>query len=190
MQPTATCERSDEELVDSFRRTGQTRDLDVLLGRYVGRLRRTIYAMVLNASDADDLTQEVFLRAIRGLPQFSGQSRFSTWLHRVALNTTRRFLRRRAGSPVVPAAVLPDPAGPASDQPEREAMQAEMNQQITAALAELSPPLRAAVALTVLEGISAQEAARIEDCSRATMYWRVHRARKILTQRLAKYLSP
>lgn len=190
MQPTAAPEKSDEELVDSYQRTRRKQDLDVLLGRYVGRLQGMIYAMVLNHTDADDLTQEVFLRAIRGLPQFAGQSRFSTWLYRVALNTTHRFLQRQAGSPVDAQAVPPEPAGPGSDQPDRKAMQAEMNHQITAALAELSPSLRAAMVLTVLEGMSAKEAARIEECSRATMYWRVHRARKILTQRLAKHLSP
>ncbi len=190
MQPTAAREKSDEQLVASYQRTRRRQDLDVLLGRYTGRLRGMIYAMVLNHADADDLTQEVLLRAIRGLPRFAGQSRFSTWLYRVALNTTHRFLERRAGSPVHTAAPLPNPATAHADRPDRKAIQAEMNRQITAALAELSPPLRAAMVLTVLEGMPASEAARIEQCSRATMYWRVHQARKILTQRLAKYLSP
>jgi RNA polymerase sigma-70 factor (ECF subfamily) len=190
MQPTAASERSDEELVDSHRTTGDKQDLDVLRGRYVGRLRGMIYAMVLNHSDADDLTQEVFLRAIRGLPQFAGRSKFSTWLYRVAVNTTHRFLERRAGSPVDAAAVPPEPAADCGDRPDRKAVRAEMRRKITEALAELSPSLRAAVVLVALEGMSAREAAQIEGCSRATMYWRVHRARKILTQRLAKYLSP
>lgn len=190
MHPTAAPAKSDEELVVSYQRTRRNQDLEVLLSRHVGRLRRMVYSMVLNQSDADDLTQEVFLRAIRGLPQFGGQSKFSTWLYRVAINTTHRFLKRRAGSPVETPAVLREPAADRSDQPDQKAIQAEMQQEITTALAELSPPLRAAMVLTVLEGMPAQEAAEIEGCSRATMYWRVHRARKTLTKRLAKYLSP
>jgi RNA polymerase sigma-70 factor (ECF subfamily) len=190
MQPTAAPERSDKELVESYQRSRQREDLDVLLRRHVGRLRRMISAMVLNQSDADDLTQEVLLRAIRGLPQFDGQAKFSTWLYSVAANTTYGFLRRRACSPVDGTASPPEPVADCADQPDRSALRTEMHEEITAAMAELSPSLRAAMVLTVLEGLPAEEAAEIEQCSRGTMYWRVHQARKILNYRLARYLSP
>ena len=181
---------TDEQLADSYRRERNKEDLDLLLGRYVGRLRGIIHGMVLNQNDADDLTQEVFLRAIRGLDQFNGRSKFSTWMYRVAINTTHRFLQRRARSPVRETTALNEPSNPRGREPDRKAMQAEMQGEITAGLAELSPPLRAAMALMTLEGMSAEQAAEIEGCSTGTMYWRVHEARKILKTRLAKYLSP
>lgn len=181
---------TDEQLADAYRRDRHRRDLDLLLGRYVGRLRGMIHGMVLNQHDADDLTQEVFLRAIRGLEQFNGRSKFSTWLYRVAINTTHRFLERRARSPVRETTALNEPTDPRGQEPDRRAMQAEMQGDITAGLAGLSPPLRAAMVLMTLEGLPAEEAAEIEGCSTGTMYWRVHEARKILKTRLAKYLSP
>jgi len=49
----------------------------------------------LRNADADDLTQEVFIRAVRGLDRFEGRARFRTWLYRIAMNTTHRFLAKR-----------------------------------------------------------------------------------------------
>jgi RNA polymerase sigma-70 factor (ECF subfamily) len=190
MQPTAGSERSDEELVASYCRSGHRELLDVLLARHVGPVRGIVYGMVLDQSDADDVTQEVFLAAIRGLAQFNGRSKFSTWLYRVAVNTTYRFLERRSRRPAGGEALLPDPPASPGDEPDQKAMQSELEREIAAGMEALSPPLRAAMVLMTLEGLSADEAAQIEECSPATMYWRVHEARRILCARLAKYLKP
>lgn len=189
MDPAAAFEASDEELVASYQRTGRREALDALLARYVPRLRRMVFGMVLDQSDADDVTQQALLRAIRGLHQFNGRSRFSTWLYRVTTNTTYRFLQRKARSPRTTVADLSLQVGSRSEEPPQKALYAEMQEQIRAELARLSPSLRAAMVLVRLEGMSADEAAEIENCSPATIYWRVHEARKILNQRLAKYLS-
>jgi RNA polymerase sigma-70 factor (ECF subfamily) len=69
-------------------------------------------------------------------------------------------------------------------------MEAELDGQIRAALSELSPKLRAAIVLASVEGFGAREAARIEGCTTATMYWRIHQARKELRHRLRNWLSP
>jgi RNA polymerase sigma-70 factor (ECF subfamily) len=60
---------------------------------------------------------------------------------------------------------------------------------VEAALGELSPKLRGAIVLTSLQNLEAKEAARIEGCTTATMYWRIHEARRQLKKRLKKYLS-
>ncbi|HQU44525.1 MAG TPA: sigma-70 family RNA polymerase sigma factor [Pirellulales bacterium] len=88
-------EPTDESLLATFRETGDAELLDVLLRRHLPRVRSTIGQLVLNDCDADDLTQEVFLRAVRGLAQFAGRARFSTWLYRVAINLSRSYLARR-----------------------------------------------------------------------------------------------
>jgi len=190
MQSPAGSERSDEELVSSYCRTGCREFLDALLARHVARVRGIVYGMVLNQSDADDVTQEVFLAAIRGAAKFDGRSKFSTWLYRVAVNTTYRFLERRAQRRSGSGARLADQPASPGDEPDRKAMQAEMQREIAAGVEGLSPPLRAAMVLMTLEGLTADEAAQIEECSPATMYWRVHEARRILCQQLAKYLRP
>jgi RNA polymerase sigma-70 factor (ECF subfamily) len=149
-----------------------------------------IYSMVLDGSIADDLTQEVFLRAFRGLASFNGQSQFSTWLYRVAMNTTNGFLSRRRRSPVNFRAELPDEYQSSARQPDACIADLELQGAVQAALAELPPKLRAAIVLITMNGIDPGEAARIEGCSRPTMYWRLHEAKRRLKQQLKGHLSP
>ena len=90
--------RSDEELVASYLAGLGDTHLSELVDRHLGRVRSTVYAMVLDPAAADDLTQEVFCRAIGGLGSFGGRARFSTWLYRITMNTVRGFLARRRRS--------------------------------------------------------------------------------------------
>lgn len=179
----------DDQLIASFKETGQTRFLDELFEPYVGMVRGMIYPMVLNDADADDLTQEIFIRAARGLARFRGHSRFSTWLYRVAMNAVHSFLRKRGSRPVVNGEAADDPPGPAKDRPDRSLMASELDAAIARALDELPPPFRASIVLTILRGVPVMEAARIENVTPATMYWRVHQARRRLKDRLGRYLT-
>ena len=145
--------------------------------------------MVLDESVADDLTQEVFLRALRSLSGFRHQASFSTWLCRVALNTTYSYLKAARNSPIRYCADLSEDRS-REPSPEGRVLEAELDGQIRAALSELSPKLRAAIVLTSLEELDVKEAARIEGCTTATMYWRIHHARKKLRHRLRNWLSP
>ncbi len=72
---------------------------------------------------------------------------------------------------------------------EQLAMAGELNDAITTAVVSLTPTLRAAVVLTMLQGLGVREAANIEGCTAATMYWRVHKARKILKKQLERHLT-
>ena len=180
---------SDEQLIDCYLESGEPCALEELVGRYLNKVRGTVYAMVLDTSLADDLTQEVFLRAIRGLPGFDGRGQFSTWLYRVAMNTTYSFLARRSRSPVTFRPELPDRPCGADRTPVGAAMEVELDGAIRAALADLPPKLRAAVVLITLEHFDAAEAARIEGCSTGTIYWRMHKARKQLKKCLERHLD-
>jgi RNA polymerase sigma-70 factor (ECF subfamily) len=182
--------QSDEQLVACYKDSGRREALDELTRRHLGRVRAMIYPMVLDGTLADDLTQEVFLRAFRGLASFNGRSRFSTWLYRVAMNTTNSFLIRRRRAPVGFRAELPDVSRSSAQRPEACVMDVELQTDIQAALGELPPKLRAAIVLIAMDGMDAGEAARIEGCSRPTMYWRLHEARKRLKQRLKGHLTP
>jgi RNA polymerase sigma-70 factor, ECF subfamily len=178
-------ETADEVLVEQFVDTGDSRHADELVGRHLGKVRAMIYAMVLNNADADDLAQATFSKAFAALPRFRREARFSTWLYRIAMNTVRDFLRRRARNPVDARDDIPDvPARSAS--PDDSLMNREEDALVASALAALSPPLRAAITLTAIQGLSVTEAAHIEGCLTATLYWRVHHARKLLKKSLER----
>jgi len=181
---------NDEQLLRDFRLTGDVAVLDVLLDRHIKTTRAMIYQMVLNHADADDLTQEVFLRAFRWIGTFREKSRFSTWLYRIALNTTHSFLARKASAPFESHVVPPEQMDRPGNSPDGRALGEELNSEVVSALESLSPKLRASVVLTAIQGIGAKEAAQVEGCTVPTLYWRVHEARKILRKRLDSYLRP
>ena len=168
---------------------GDAASLEELIRRHLPGVRRTVFQMVLDDADADDVTQEVFLRAIRGLDGFDGRSKFSTWLFRISMNTAHTHLRRR---PKHRAAGGPEPAErPAKSQaaPDERMMTVELAADVQAALGCLSPALRAALVLTALRGMPPAEAANLEQCSLSTMYWRIHEARKQLRDQLKRYMT-
>jgi len=180
---------TDEELVAAYRESGRPEVLDGLLRRHTGRVRAMMYQMVLDDADADDLTQEVFLRAVRGLSRFEGRSRFSTWLHRIAMNAAHSFLRQRSRSREVAADGLADRPDGRIPTPDKAAIARELDAEVAAAMAELPPTWRAALVLRVFHGLGVREAARVEGCAASTIYWRVHKARGFLRKRLGDYLA-
>lgn len=139
--------------------------------------------------DVEDVAQEVFLHVFRSLPSFRGDSRFSTWLHRLALNVARMHLRRGKSRPKLALAgnderkVLEQPnlATPAVD--------AERNERVRALyrlLEGLSDKKREALILHDLEGVPADEIAKILDIPVMTVRTRVFYARKELYAALAQ----
>jgi RNA polymerase sigma-70 factor (ECF subfamily) len=179
---------NDEEIAVRYRESGDSGLLEELVVRHIAAVRAMIYPMVLNDADADDLTQEVFIRASRGLVRFKARSRFRTWLYRIAMNTTYSFLKRRARNPVVPHADPPERQD-AGAAPDSVMAARELDGEIGEALASLSPRLRAAIGLTAIQGMPVRDAAAVEGCLPATMYWRVHEARRILKGRLGEYMA-
>lgn len=181
---------SDADLIAFYRKTGDRRSLEELVERHLGKIRNLVFRMVMNESAADDLTQDVFLKAYRALESFDGKSQFATWLYRIALNTTYTYIERCGRSPVDFTDQPPHAVAREGGGPEQVAMHIELKQEVTNSLDELSPKLRAAIVLTSFEQIEPSQAAEIEGCSTSTMYWRVHEARKQLKQRLKEHLAP
>ena len=182
-------DRTDEELAADYRASGDVRCVDTLVRRHIASVRAMIYPMVLNDADADDLTQQVFLRAAGGLGRFRGQALFSTWLYRIAVNTTRSFLSRNHRQPVTSPDDLAEIAYAAAAGPREAAMATEDGVEIAAALASLSPSLRTALTLTAIQGMSVRDAAALDGCLAATMYWRVHEARRLMRKKLGRLVQ-
>lgn len=180
-----TAEPTDLELIAAYRSGGLQRHVGELFVRHLGKVRGMMYQMTLNHADADDLTQEVFLRAAQGLSGFGGRAEFSTWLHRIAMNCAKSFLARRARRSTASMEEAPEPVAPRGERPDCQVAGREMDERVRAALGRLSPKLRAAMVLTVLQDVPMPQAARIEGCALPTLYWRVHEARRQLKHMLS-----
>jgi RNA polymerase sigma-70 factor (ECF subfamily) len=166
-------------------KAGDIRAFDALVRRY----RKRIFALSLHLSgsehDADDITQDVFLRAYRALDRFEGRSEFFTWVYRLAVNSAldaRRKRARRSESsidevdPRIERAIAVD----ANGDPRRAAELRQSYARVLGALDALPPDMRTTVVLVALQGLSNAEAAVVQKCSRGTIAWRLHEARKRL----------
>ena len=169
-----------EALVDAARR-GDPRAFDALVKRYRHRIFALALHMTGSPSDADDITQDAFVRAFRNIDRFEGRSEFFTWLYRIALNralNVRRDNKRRRTTdlddPRVTVAIAVDSGG----NPQRALELRETYTHLVRAFDRLSPLLKTTIALTMMQGLSYPEAAVVLDTTEGTIAWRIHEARK------------
>jgi RNA polymerase sigma-70 factor, ECF subfamily len=157
--------------------------------RVYGALRR----FGVEANEADEVAQEVFLRAWRGLARFEERAQFSTWLYRIAFNEAQRRLLRRAPARVERGPDREDPVVSLPQAPhlgpEAQALDHEFEQTLVRALAQLPDEWRAAVVLRDIEGLSTKEAAEIVGARQAAFKSRLHRGRMQLRALLEPYLK-
>jgi RNA polymerase sigma-70 factor, ECF subfamily len=154
-----------------------------------GALRR----FGLTPSEAEEVAQEVFLRAWRGLGGFQQRARLSTWLYRIAFNEAQRALARRPPPSLEPVPEGEDPVLVQPDAPElgpsRRALAGEFYEMLARALLQLPPDWRAAVILRDIEGLSTHEAAAAVGVREAAFKSRLHRGRMQLRALLEPYLA-
>lgn len=172
-------------------------------GALVRLHQRRVYAAALhvtgNHSDADDVTQEAFVRAYRGLGSFDGRSDFFTWLYRIAVNTALNRLRstKRVGALASAGATeaaqvggRPEGLGAPRLLPDEMAALGEQVRTTLVAMAELSPPLRVTLVLATVEGLGHKQISEILDIPEGTVAWRVNEARRLLRERLGQAAPP
>jgi RNA polymerase sigma-70 factor, ECF subfamily len=185
-------ERPDEVLVGEARR-GRLEAFSELARRHEQRVYRLIYGMTRNHSDADDLSQEVFLTAFRSLSGFNGRAAFYTWLYRIAVNQTLNFLKKRGREKNRAGFHENLPYGEESQavaySPEGSSIRGELQGRVAEAVNALPAHFRVSFLLVVDQGLSHAEAARALGCSENTVSWRMHKARKLLQARLKPYLN-
>jgi RNA polymerase sigma-70 factor (ECF subfamily) len=158
---------------------GDIAAFEQLSGAYADRLFMLLLRLLGDRGEAEDVAQEVMLRAWQGITRFKGQSSYFTWLYRIAVNEANRALAKRARRPAslpIGPQELRLPASPADD-PSRQLENSELRQALGGALAGLPPPLRTAIVLRDVEGFSTQEAAEIAGISQAAFKSRLHQAR-------------
>ena len=158
--------------------------------RVYGALRR----FGLDPDEADEVAQEVFVRAWRGLARFEERSQFSTWLYRIAFNEAQRRLSRRPAPRAQPDPdrgadpILAVPEAPELG-PDAQTLEREFEQALEEALDELPADWRAAVVLRDVEGLSTHDAAEIVGVREAAFKSRLHRGRMQLRTLLEPYLE-
>lgn len=148
-----------------------------LVKQHLRRVFSVLYRMVGNHADAQDLAQEVFLKAFERRNQLRDPARAAGWLMRIASNTAIDF--RRSRSPERTAEPWDESAdlGPRSPTPEQIFARSENERRLHEALRLLSPKERAAIVLRDLEGVSGPEVARMLGCSAITVRTHIASAR-------------
>lgn len=171
---------------------GKTAAFGELVRRYQDRLFNTVYRMVDNAEDAQDVVQEAFISAYQSLDGFKGDALFFTWLYRIAVNTAISLKRRRRNTLSLDGGAPGQGGGfeplDESDQtrPGRDLERAEEEQRIQAALNRLSPEHRAVLVLKDMEGQKYEVMADILHVPIGTIRSRLHRARAELRDLLQR----
>ena len=183
---------SEHELIRRAR-AGDEDAFAELVMMHADRVYGAVRRFGLDASAADEVTQEVFVRAWRGLDRFQERAQFSTWLYRIAFNESQRRLARRSlprAEPSPDGATDPVLALPESPQagPEARALAGEFERTLDEALAMLPEEWRTAVVLRDIEGLSTRDAAQVAGVPEAAFKSRLHRGRMQLRALLEPYL--
>lgn len=178
----------DADLVARCQR-GETAAFDGIVTKYRNTVYATIYNMVRSEEDAWDLAQETFVKAWRHIAGFRGQSKLSTWLHRIAANVAIDWVRRKQiesgvefDDTIALDQIEPGSAtAPHTEPLPHQRLQChEIQARIDAALALLSPEHRAVMLLREVEGLHYEEIAETLGCSMGTVMSRLFYARKKL----------
>lgn len=181
---------SDEILVKRARARGAVDDrpFAVLFERHKKMVWSVCYRFMMNGEDAEDLLQEVFIKAYRGLPSFEGRSTFRTWLYQIAINTCRNEQRRRRRRPdsietPMDDLKLADPA------PSPGSTQEEWSEVVSTAMMKLHPDEREILILRDFEDRPYDEIAALQELRLSAAKMRVQRARLALYNELRGFID-
>jgi RNA polymerase sigma-70 factor, ECF subfamily len=192
----STIVREDEAALVAAAKGGDLAAFEELVSRYERRIYRLALHITQNREDAEDATQDAFLKAFQHLDNFQGDSRFYTWLVRIAVNQALMKLRKRrpnqisldedvdTGEDTIPREV--EDWGPS---PEDRYEQSELGDILNTTIAELEPPFRIVFQLRDIEELSTEETAEALGLSIPAVKSRLLRARLKLRQKLNKYFK-
>ncbi len=189
----STIVREDEGALVAAAKAGNAKAFEELVNRYEHKIFRLAQNITQNREDAEDVMQEAFLKSFSNLDRFQGDSRFYTWLVRIAVNEALMKLRKRRPNQVS----LDEPVGTEEDSmpreiedwgpsPEQRYAQTQLQEILSGAIAELDPAFRIVFLLRDVEELSTEETAELLGLSVPAVKSRLLRARLRLRQRLSK----
>ncbi len=181
---------TDEELVAKSI-GGDAESFNELILRWERPIYALAYRTIGREEDARDVCQETFLRAFRALPGFRGQSKFSSWLYRIALNLCRDWMRRERRTPVVQAPEDMDllelaAAAEPSESIEELVARKDLMRGVERVMAGLPEEQRTAIVLKEYHGLTFQEIAELVGCPLSTVKTRLYQGLVVLRRELAK----
>jgi len=181
--------QTDRELVDAAR-AGDAEAFGKLVRRHQKRVFRLAVHLLHNAAEAEDVTQEAFVRAYGALDRFDGRSEPFTWIYRITVNLSLNAIRARrtsrnagtADDPRIEALLVE--RRPGMSDPARQTTERELATALCEGIDSLSETLRTTLVLVAIDGMSHAEAAGVLGCPEGTIAWRIHEARKKLREYL------
>ncbi len=190
-------EIDDEAAIVAQARLGDAKAFSELLRRYEGKIFRLALHITQNREDAEDVLQEAFLKAYEHLDQFQGQSKFYTWIVRIAVNQALMKLRKRKTDRSVSLDETIDTGEDTvareiaawDENPEQQYSREEINQILSSAIDGLAPIYRAVFVLRDVDELSTEETAEALDLSIPAVKSRLLRARLQLRDKLTRYFK-
>lgn len=185
----------DTKLLVKQSQQGNTRAFEQLVNMYQDRIYTLSCQLTGNRADAEDLAQNVFIKAYRSLPSFRNEADFGTWLYRIAVNLSINEKRKRRPDVYLDNPVqtregeMPRMVASDTDSPEDAYEKKEFRSMIREALEELSAEHKAVLVLREIQGYSYDEIAVMLDCSLGTIKSRINRARQTLKKEITKLAS-
>ncbi len=185
----------DMALVQRVQR-GDKSAFDVLVLKYQHKIGHLVSRYVHDSHESQDVTQEAFIKAYRGLANFRGDSAFYTWLYRIAINTAKNHLvtmsRKISDTGIDSADAEQYESGGAlrdNATPERELLTDEIAQVVQQTIQSLPDDLRTAITLREFEGLSYDDIASAMECPIGTVRSRIFRAREAIDNNLAPLIA-
>jgi RNA polymerase sigma-70 factor (ECF subfamily) len=180
--------RTDEELVAQTV-TGDVDSFNQLVVRWERPIYALAYRVIGREEEARDVVQETFLRAFRGLANFRGQAKFSSWIYRIALNLCRDWIRRERRAPVAQAPEGVDLAELVSEQGPVESIEDlvarhDMSRVVGRAMQKLPEEQRTAIILKEYHGMTFQEIADLQGCPLSTVKTRLYQGLSVVRREL------
>ena len=186
---------TDRELVRRFKQGDKTA-FDLLFTRYQHRVFSLVRRYLHDADEVQDVAQEAFVKALRGLPKFREESAFYTWLYRIAVNTVKNHIIAAGRRPPdmdidVEDAQFKDSGYLLrdSEDPVASLTRDELSVAIDRAMKALPHELRDALALREIDGMSYEQIASLLGCPVGTVRSRIFRARKAVDERIRPLLG-
>ena len=174
---------TDEALVLQSQ-NGDAAAFEALVRKHQQMIHALTFRMTNSLADAEDLAQETFIRAYQEIGSYRGRAKFSTWLYRIAVNACLNWHQRETRRIQVHANCAETLATQMAEAGASH-VESDWGRRVQAALLELPAKQRAAIVLTVYDGLNHAEAAKALGCSETTVSWRVFAARRKLKRWLA-----
>ncbi|MES2129657.1 MAG: RNA polymerase sigma factor RpoE [Pseudomonadota bacterium] len=187
-----TTDRECDQLLVERVQAGDRHAYDLLVAKYQRRLMRLVSRLVHDPAEAEDIVQESFIRAYRGLRHFRGDAAFYTWLYRIGINTAKNALANEGRR--VPTSTEMDMAHAEAlgddahlrdiNTPEAVLASKQIALTVSAALDSLPLELRTAIVLREIEEMSYEQISEVMACPIGTVRSRIFRAREVIAERL------